>query len=54
MGCILSELYSGEMFFSTHDNIEHLAMMEKACGPIPYWMAKDAENFRDSFDLKRS
>jgi hypothetical protein len=54
MACILAELYTGEMFFSTHENVEHLAMIEKACGPIPYWMAKDAMNFKDTFDLKRS
>jgi hypothetical protein len=29
MMCILAELYSGEMFFPTHENFEHLALMEK-------------------------
>lgn len=29
----------GELFFSTRkSDYEHLAMIEKACGPIPYWM----------------
>lgn len=28
-GCILAELYMGELFFATHDNVEHLALMEK-------------------------
>lgn len=40
MACILAELYTGEMFFSTHENIEHLAMMEKICGPFPRHMAE--------------
>ena len=39
MACILAELYTGEMFFSTHENLEHLAMMEKAFGPLPRHMA---------------
>jgi hypothetical protein len=38
MACILAELYTGEMFFATHENIEHLALMEKACGLFPYYM----------------
>lgn len=42
MACIFAELYTGEMFFPTHENVEHLALMEKACGPIPYWMAKNS------------
>lgn len=53
MGCILAELYSGEMFFPTHENVEHLALIEKACGSYPYWMANDAKNFREIFNLKR-
>ena len=43
MACILAELYTGEMFFATHENVEHLAMIEKACGPIPYWMASQSD-----------
>lgn len=54
MACILVELYTGEMFFSTHENIEHLAMMEKECGPIPDWMAEHSSSFKDSFDWSLS
>jgi len=43
IGCILIELYTGELFFETHESYEHLAMIEKACGPIPEWMADRAE-----------
>ena len=50
--CILIELYTGEMFFSTHENVEHLAMMEKAFGPFPRHMAERSfSSFRDLFNL---
>ena len=39
MACILIELYTGELFFDTDENLEHLAMIEKQCGPIPLEMA---------------
>ena len=29
------ELYLGFTLFQTHDNREHLAMMEKILGPLP-------------------
>ncbi|XP_062193751.1 serine/threonine-protein kinase AFC2-like isoform X1 [Phragmites australis] len=34
VGCILVELCSGETLFQTHDNLEHLAMMERVLGPL--------------------
>lgn len=40
IGCIMFELYVGTTLFQTHDNREHLAMMERILGPIPYRMAK--------------
>jgi len=40
VGCILFELYLGITLFQTHDNREHLAMMERILGPIPYRMAR--------------
>ncbi|KAG0722881.1 Serine/threonine-protein kinase Doa [Chionoecetes opilio] len=36
IGCIMFELYLGITLFQTHDNREHLAMMERILGPIPY------------------
>ena len=44
MACILVELYTGELFFETDENLEHLALIEKQCGPIPLDMAKRCEN----------
>ena len=35
IGCILFELYLGYTLFQTHDNREHLAMMERILGPLP-------------------
>lgn len=29
MACIMMELYTGELFFDTHENLEHLAMIER-------------------------
>jgi dual-specificity kinase len=31
IGCILVEFYTGDALFQTHDNLEHLAMMEPVC-----------------------
>lgn len=47
VACIVIELLTGtynwvnhigELFFSTLNCHEHLAMIEKVCGPIPDWM----------------
>eukprot|EP00252_Welwitschia_mirabilis_P023420 TRINITY_DN6605_c0_g1_i4.p1 TRINITY_DN6605_c0_g1~~TRINITY_DN6605_c0_g1_i4.p1 ORF type:complete len:127 (+),score=23.37 TRINITY_DN6605_c0_g1_i4:77-457(+) len=42
VGCILVELCSGDALFQTHENLEHLAMMEQALGPIPHSMIRRA------------
>lgn len=44
VGCILAELVTGEALFRTHDNVEHLAMMEAVLGPIPRSMAFQSNN----------
>ncbi|KAI9646086.1 serine threonine protein kinase CMGC group [Ciborinia camelliae] len=31
IGCILVEFFTGDALFQTHDNLEHLAMMEMVC-----------------------
>ena len=38
IGCILVEFFTGDALFQTHDNLEHLAMMEPVCG---YKLDKD-------------
>lgn len=35
VGCILAELLTGDALFQTHENLEHLAMMEAILGPLP-------------------
>jgi len=44
IGCILAELYQGELLLATHDNIEHLALIERVVGPFPRKMLKRAKN----------
>jgi len=52
IGCILLELYSGNLFFETHETNEHLAMIDRVCGPIPFWMGNRAESkLRQCFRL---
>ncbi|ODM93951.1 Serine/threonine-protein kinase Doa, partial [Orchesella cincta] len=43
VGCIMFELYLGITLFQTHDNREHLAMMERIIGPIPSRMARKSK-----------
>jgi serine/threonine protein kinase len=65
VGCILMEMYTGELLFQTvsllcfvsvdepfwcygdgcgqHDNLEHLALIEKCLGPIPESMTRSSE-----------
>lgn len=43
IGCILVELLTGDAIFQTHENREHLALMEITCGRIPYWMIQKAD-----------
>ncbi|KAI8086306.1 CMGC/CLK protein kinase [Halteromyces radiatus] len=35
IGCILVEFFTGDALFHTHDNLEHLAMMEAVIGKVP-------------------
>jgi len=51
LGCILVELYQGELLFPTHSNVEHLALMEHTIGPFPRRMLKNANQIADeAFD----
>lgn len=47
-GCILAELYQGELLFATHDNLEHLALMEWIIGPFPRRMLQKANQLNSS------
>ncbi|XP_020212428.1 serine/threonine-protein kinase AFC3 isoform X2 [Cajanus cajan] len=49
VGCILIELCSGEALFQTHENLEHLAMMERVLGPIPEHMIRRANKGAEKY-----
>ena len=46
IACILVELYTGELLFRTHNNQEHLSLIEKVCGHYPNWMVRNSK-FKD-------
>lgn len=44
-GCIIAELYKGELLFATHDNFEHLALIERIVGRFPLDMISCSREF---------
>ncbi|XP_002530054.2 serine/threonine-protein kinase AFC2 isoform X3 [Ricinus communis] len=52
VGCILVELCSGEALFQTHENLEHLAMMERVLGPLPQHMLRRADRHAEKYVRK--
>ncbi|CEI98634.1 Putative CMGC/CLK protein kinase [Rhizopus microsporus] len=56
IGCILVEFLTGDALFQTHDNLEHLAMMEVVLGKIPPELVKlsspEAQKYFDNSKLK--
>lgn len=49
VGCILMELCSGRALFQTHENLEHLAMMERVLGPLPRHMIQRASRGAEKY-----
>ncbi|KAF8309916.1 kinase-like protein [Clavulina sp. PMI_390] len=49
LGCILVEFYTGNALFQTHDNLEHLAMMEAVMGPMPAAFARKAAKTKPEY-----
>ncbi|KAF5392383.1 hypothetical protein D9757_001502 [Collybiopsis confluens] len=49
LGCILVEFYTGMALFQTHDNLEHLAMMEMVMGKIPDRFARAGARSKPEF-----
>ncbi|KAK9079797.1 hypothetical protein SSX86_001470 [Deinandra increscens subsp. villosa] len=49
VGCILVELCLGEALFQTHENLEHLAMMERVLGPLPEHMIRRANRGAEKY-----
>ncbi|KAG2510840.1 hypothetical protein BBO99_00003608 [Phytophthora kernoviae] len=48
-GCIIAELYLGELLFATHENMEHLALIERCIGPLPPRMVSEASKHSSKF-----
>ena len=44
IGCILVELYTGELLFGTYNNQEQLCLIEKTCGHYPNWMIDNTKS----------
>ena len=49
VGCILVELLTGDALFQTHENLEHLAMMEVVLGPIQPGVIKRADRHAQKY-----
>ncbi|XP_051151452.1 serine/threonine-protein kinase AFC3-like isoform X1 [Andrographis paniculata] len=49
VGCILVELCTGEALFQTHENLEHLAMMERVLGSLPEHMIRKANKGAEKY-----
>lgn len=49
IGCILIEFYTGDALFQTHDNLEHLAMMEQVLGGMPDNFRIKAETYKAEY-----
>ncbi|KAH7528353.1 hypothetical protein FEM48_Zijuj05G0063600 [Ziziphus jujuba var. spinosa] len=49
VGCILVELCTGEALFQTHENLEHLAMMERVLGPMPQHILKRVDRHAEKY-----
>ncbi|KAJ7039602.1 kinase-like domain-containing protein [Mycena alexandri] len=49
LGCILVEFFTGIALFQTHDNLEHLAMMEMVMGKMPERFARTGARSKPEF-----
>ncbi|KAH9856513.1 CMGC/CLK protein kinase [Lenzites betulinus] len=49
LGCILVEFYTGVALFQTHDNLEHLAMMEQVMGKMPERFARSGARAKPEY-----
>ena len=52
VGCIIAEIYLGGLLFQTHNNLEHLALIERSCGLFPYRMLEVSPVSREYFDKR--
>lgn len=52
LGCILMELYTGQLLFKTHDSLEHLALIQASLGPFPPSMVRPGKYFDSKGHLR--
>lgn len=50
VACIIAEMYCGDLLFQTHEELEHLALMEKLCGAFPLSMLEESRYRYKYFD----
>ena len=43
LGCMLFEYYTGDTMFDTHEDLEHLAIMERYIGKFSIYLGNEAE-----------
>lgn len=50
MGCIIYELFTGKLLYDTHDNLEHLHLLEKTLSRLPLdWAGRTRDDCRNLF-----
>jgi serine/threonine protein kinase len=53
-GCIIAELYRGDLLFATHGNHEHLALMEATLGAFPTQVVDKSPHRKKYFDTSNA
>lgn len=48
--CIVAEMYTGDLLFQTHEDLEHLALIERMCGSFPQSFLEHSPLRRRFFD----
>lgn len=49
-GCIILEIFNGDLLFYTHSSLEHMAMMERLLGPFPKDFIGKSTVYEDYFN----
>eukprot|EP01101_Sappina_pedata_P007530 TRINITY_DN4005_c0_g1_i2.p1 TRINITY_DN4005_c0_g1~~TRINITY_DN4005_c0_g1_i2.p1 ORF type:complete len:418 (-),score=130.82 TRINITY_DN4005_c0_g1_i2:103-1356(-) len=54
LGCLVCELVTGRTLFDTHENLEHMAIMEAILGPFPADLVQRCIRINDQYDRERA
>uniref|UniRef100_A0A7S3JSA8 Protein kinase domain-containing protein n=1 Tax=Aureoumbra lagunensis TaxID=44058 RepID=A0A7S3JSA8_9STRA len=49
-GCIVAELFRGDLLFATHSNTCHIGLIDRLVGPFPFSMLQHSKYFHRYFD----